>query len=89
MKLKLSEILKYAGIGIGALGGLKIIFAELALILEHPIALIIMGIGAVTYFVGVWEAKHEEAVVVAKTTVVVPAVTVPETAIVPPPTTGA
>lgn len=75
MSLKLSQILKLAGIGFGALGALRIIFAEtdgLLVGLEvHWICLIVMGIGAVVWFAGAWEAKHEAIVsgTTAKTTV--------------------
>lgn len=64
--MKLSQILKYSGIVIGALGALFIVYAEINVIKEHYIALIVMGVGAVVWFVGVWEAKHEAQVAAAK-----------------------
>ena len=60
--MKLSQILKYAGIAIGALAALKIIYAEIEVIKEHYAALIVMAVGCAVYFAGVWEAKHEAAV---------------------------
>lgn len=65
--MTLSQILKYVGIVIGALGAIKIIFAELEVFEVHWICLIVMGIGALTYFIGVWEKKHETAIAAAKT----------------------
>lgn len=59
MNIKLSQVLKYAGYGIAGIGAIRIVFAELSLILAHPICLITIGIGALVYFAGVWEAKHE------------------------------
>jgi hypothetical protein len=61
--LKLSQILQLSGIGIGVLGALRIIFAEtdglLAVLEVHWICLIVLGVGAATWFAGAWEAKHE------------------------------
>jgi hypothetical protein len=80
MKFTLSQILKYSGILVGALGALKIIFAEVeaevTILSVHWICLIIMGIGALVYFIGVWEKKHENAIAsVVSPVVVSPAVT--------------
>lgn len=67
MNLKLSQYLKYGGIILAVLGALRIVFAELELILQHPISLIIVGIGVAIYFGGAWEARHEAIVAGAKT----------------------
>ena len=75
MKFTLSQILKYSGILVGALGSLKIIFAEIeaeATILSvHWISLIVVGIGALVYFIGVWEKKHENAIASANSSVTI------------------
>jgi hypothetical protein len=63
--MKLSQILKLSGIAVGALGALFIVYAEINVIKEHYLALIVMGIGAVIWFVGAWEAKHEAQVAAA------------------------
>lgn len=86
MNLKLSQYLKYGGIIVGAIGALRIIFAELELILQHPVSLIIMGIGAAIYFGGLWEARHEAVVAGAKA-VTTSSATV--AVVTPPTTTGA
>lgn len=64
--MKLSQILKYAGIVVAALGALKIVYAEVEIFQVHWICMIIIGLGALTWFVGAWEAKHEAAVAAAK-----------------------
>lgn len=56
--MKLSQILKYSGIAVGGLAAIRIIIALLSLILVHKVALIIMGIGALAYFIGVWFKKQ-------------------------------
>ncbi len=56
--MKLSQILKYSGIVVGGLAAIRIIIALLSLILVHKVALIIMGIGALAYFIGVWFKKQ-------------------------------
>ena len=70
--LKLSQYLKIGGIAFGALGALRIIFAEsdglLAVLMVHWICLVVLAIGAAVYFAGVWEAKHEAAIAGAKAT---------------------
>lgn len=66
--LKLSQYLKLGGIGIGALGSFIIVYAEINVIKEHPIALIIMGVGALVWFAGAWEARHEALLSGAKAT---------------------
>lgn len=48
--MKLSQILKYAGIAVG-------VIAALTLVSRHPINVLILGLGAVAYFAGVWFAK--------------------------------
>jgi len=55
--MKLSQILKYSGIVLGGLAAIKIILALLSLILLHKVALIVLGIGALIYFIGVWLKK--------------------------------
>ena len=75
MKLKLSQILKYSGIVIGALGALKILYAEVEILQVHWICDIVIGIGALVWFVGAWEAKHEAAVEAAKAAPVTATVT--------------
>ena len=56
--MKLSKILKYVGIVVGVLAAIRIIYALLALILTHWIALIVLGTGALVYFIGVWLGKQ-------------------------------
>jgi hypothetical protein len=56
--MKLSQILKYSGIVVGGIAAIRIIIALLSLILVHKVALIIMGIGALAYFIGVWFKKQ-------------------------------
>jgi hypothetical protein len=55
--MKLSQILKYSGIVVGGIAAIRIVLALLSLILVYKAALIIMGIGALVYFVGVWFKK--------------------------------
>jgi hypothetical protein len=55
--MKLSQILKYSGIAVGGIAAIRIVLALLSLILVYKAALIIMGIGALVYFVGVWFKK--------------------------------
>lgn len=70
--LKLSQILKYAGIAIGVLGSLKIVYSEveelLTILSVHWICLIVVGIGALVWFIGAWEAKHESVVATTPST---------------------
>ena len=72
MKLTLSQYLKIGGIILGALGALRIVFAEsdgLLTVLEvHWICLIVMGLGCAAWFAGAWEAKHEAAIAAASAT---------------------
>lgn len=56
--MKLSKILKYVGIVVGVLAAIRIIYALLALILTHWITLIVLGTGALVYFIGVWLGKQ-------------------------------
>ncbi len=65
MNLKLSQYLKIGGIILGALGAIKIVFAELEVFQVHWICLIVMGLGCAVWFAGAWEAKHEAAVAAA------------------------
>jgi hypothetical protein len=65
MKLTLSQYLKIGGIALGTLGALRLIFAEsdglLAVIEVHWICMIVLGLGALVWFAGAWEKKHEAA----------------------------
>lgn len=54
----LSQKLKYIGIVIGAIAAIFIIVALLSLILNHKVALIFLGLGALVYFIGVWLKKQ-------------------------------
>ena len=49
--MKLSQIWKYGGLGIG-------IVAMLALVSQHPLHVAFIGIGAVVYFVGKYFEKE-------------------------------
>ena len=48
--MKLSGILKVAGIAVG-------VIAALTLVSRHPINILILGLSALTYFVGAWFAR--------------------------------
>ena len=84
--MKLSQILKYAGIVVAALGALKIVYAEVEIFQVHWICMIIIGLGALTWFAGDWEAKHEAAVAKALITPL-PTTTSSATTVVVPTTT--
>ena len=55
--MKLSQMLKYVGLGIGGIAGIKIVWLLFALILTHKVVLVILAIGVLTYFIGVWLKK--------------------------------
>ena len=55
--MKLSEILKYSGITVGAIATLVLVFSLVGELVKHPINVIIIGIGAATYFAGKSLAK--------------------------------
>ena len=76
MKFTLSQILKYSGIVVGALGALKIVFVEFEVIQVHWICMIVIGLGALIYFIGVWEKKHENAIAKASTPITTSSATV-------------
>lgn len=57
-KMKISQILKYSGIVVGGIAAIFIVMALFNLILAHKIALVVMGLGALAYFVGVWFNKQ-------------------------------
>jgi len=62
--MKDGTVLQIIGAAIGALAALRVVYAELDLILTHWIALIVLGFGAVIYFVGVYiNKKYPTAVV--------------------------
>jgi len=48
--MKLSQALKYGGIAVG-------IIAALTMVSQHPINVLILGLGAAVYFAGVYFAK--------------------------------
>lgn len=77
MKLSLSLILKIAGYFVGAIGAVIIIFAEFNVLLEHPIALVLLAMGAAAWFAGVWEARHEAQLAAATPKPAAPATPVP------------
>jgi small-conductance mechanosensitive channel len=51
--MKLSKILKYVGIIVGVL-------AALTLVSKSPINILILGLGALSYFIGVWLDKGKK-----------------------------
>jgi hypothetical protein len=52
--MKLSSKVKYAGIIIGGLSAIYIIFKAMDLLMANKPALVILGIGALIYFIGAW-----------------------------------
>lgn len=58
--MKISQILKYSGIVLGGLAALKLVFVALSLITQHPVAIVILGLGALAYFIGVWLSKQDK-----------------------------
>ena len=55
--MKLSQKLKYVGIVLGVASLVRLVYVALSTILTSWIALIVLGSGAVVYFVGKWYAK--------------------------------
>lgn len=55
--MKISSVLKNVGIIIGGLAAIYIIFQTADLLLRNKPAIIILGIGALTYFIGTWFKK--------------------------------
>lgn len=58
--MKLSQILKIAGAVVGAVAGVILIIKLLGAVLQHPILDILVILGALAYFAGVWFKKHEK-----------------------------
>jgi hypothetical protein len=58
--MKLSQILKIAGSVVGALAGIVLIIKLLSVILEHPILDILIVLGALAYFAGVYYSKQKK-----------------------------
>ena len=58
--MKLSQKLKYAGIVLGVVALVRLVYVALSTILTSWIALIVLGLGAIVYFVGKWYAKKEK-----------------------------
>jgi hypothetical protein len=56
--MKLSQILKYSGIVVGALGTISLVYQLFSLIVSHYGTLIVIGLGALSYFIGKWFAKQ-------------------------------
>lgn len=54
MELKLSTIVKNAGILVGGIAAVGLLWGALDLIVANKLLLIILGIGALAYFVGAW-----------------------------------
>lgn len=52
--MKLSSKAKYVGVIVGGISAIYIIFKALDLLMANKLALVILGIGALIYFIGAW-----------------------------------
>jgi hypothetical protein len=55
--MKLGKILKYAGYAIGGLAAIRLLYVAFSTLIASWIALIVLGIGALVHFIGVWLDK--------------------------------
>jgi hypothetical protein len=58
MKLKLSQILKYVGYVIGGLAAIRLVYVAFSTILDSWVSLIVLGLGALSYFIGKFLKKQ-------------------------------
>lgn len=56
--MKLSAILKYAGIAVGGFAAIILVLSVLDLLLMQKPLLFIMGAGALSWFIGAWLKKR-------------------------------